>query len=89
MKTTKLTEFLRAATPEERERCAAQAGTNVQYLYHLAGLHRINPGVQLAVGIERATTQMNTESGGRLPIVTVEDLANMAAMVDFDEVGAE
>lgn len=89
MNITKLTEFLRAATPEERERCAAKAGTNVQYLYQLAGLHRINPGVQLAVGIERATNEMHTESNGRLPIVTAEDLANMAQMVDFDEVGEQ
>lgn len=85
--TTKLADFLRAATPEEREQCATKAGTSVQYLYQLAGLHRTNPGVQIAVGIERATTEMSRESDGRLPVVTALDLAEMARMADFDDVG--
>lgn len=84
---TKLADFLRAATPEEREQCAVKAGTSVQYLYQLAGLHRTNPGVQIAIGIERATTEMSQGSDGRLPVVTVTDLAEMARMVDFDNVG--
>ncbi len=84
---TKLAEFLRAATPEEREQCAVKAGTSVQYLYQLAGLHRTNPGVQIAIGVERATTEMSKDSNGRLPVVTAQDLAEMARMADFDNVG--
>lgn len=34
-------EFLRSATPEERERVARIAGTSVAYLYQLAGRHKL------------------------------------------------
>ena len=85
--TTKLSDFLRAATPEERERCAQKAGTSVMYLYQLAGAHRKNPGVMIAMGIEQATKEMHEESGGRLPVITMHDLAEMSRLVDFDVVG--
>ena len=84
--TTKLSEFLRAATADERETCAAKAGTTVSYLYQLAGLHRTNPGVQIALGIERATSEMATSTDGRVPVVTAEDLAQMAQLADFETV---
>lgn len=74
-KITKLTAFMRLATPAEREYCAEKAGTSVAYLYQLAGLHRLRPGVAKALGIERATTELHTTTNGRLPIVTMADLA--------------
>lgn len=88
MSNTKLSDFLRAATAEEREACAIKAGTSVSYLYQLAGLHRTNPGVQIALGIERATAEMSAASEGRLPTVTAEDLAQMAQLAEFEPVDA-
>ena len=83
-KDTILKTFLQLATPEERERCAQLAGTQVSYLYQLSGLHRTNPGVRLAIDLEEATRQLNVETEGRLPVVTARDLADMCRMADFD-----
>ena len=83
-KDTILKTFLQLATPEERERCAQLAGTQVSYLYQLSGLHRTNPGVRLAVDLEHATQQLHAETKGRLPVVTTRDLADMCRMADFD-----
>lgn len=83
---TKLSEFLRASSADERERCARKAGTSVAYLYQLAGLHRTNPGVEIALGIEQATAELHRESDGRLPVVTMKDLAMAADLADFEGV---
>lgn len=91
-KDTKLKTFLQLATAEERERCAQLAGTQVSYLYQLSGLHRTNPGVRLAQDLEDATRQLHAETDGRLPVVTVRELADMATTAEFDvvkEQGAE
>lgn len=78
--TTPLLDFLRAASPEERTRAAALAGTSVSYLYQLATCARPKASAALAVGIEDATRTMHTETGGRLPIVDVRTLATMCAL---------
>ena len=88
-KDTILKTFLQLATAEERERCSQLAGTQVSYLYQLSGLHRTNPGVRLAVDLEDATRRLHLESNGRLPIVQVRDLADMAAISEFDIVKGE
>lgn len=72
---SKLQEWIRLANPSQRERLAQLAGTSEGYLYGLAGLHRKGIGAKLAVRIQRGTEQLHEESGGVLPIITVEDLA--------------
>lgn len=80
---TPLTHYLRAATAEEKEETAALAGTSVGYLYALAGCHRKNPAVHLAIGIEHATREMSQRTEGRLPVVTAQELATMCAASVF------
>lgn len=75
--TTPLADWLRAATPEERERMATLAGTKVNYLYQLAGCARSVPKADLAFGIEEATKVLHTETAGRLPIITARTVATM------------
>lgn len=70
---TKLAEWMRLASKEEKEELARRAGTSVGYLRLLAYGHRENPKVRLALGIQKATGDMNGR--GVLPIVWVEDLA--------------
>lgn len=74
--TTPLTDWLRAASPEDRERMASLAGTTVNYLYQLAGCARAVPKADLAFGIEEATTAMNAENPS-LPIITARTIATM------------
>lgn len=71
--TTKLLTYLRAATPEERRQTAELVGTSVATLYQYAGQHR-EPSVSRAVAIADAARQMH-KTNRRLPIVTVQDLA--------------
>lgn len=78
--TTCLLELLRECTPEERERLAALAGTQVNYLYSLAGCHRGSPRSKLAAGIEDASRALNAETGGRTRVVTMRDLAAMCSV---------
>lgn len=77
---TPLSDFLRSATPAERERCALLAGTSVSYLYQIAGCHRPNPSADLAVLIEDATRVLHAETFGRLPIIDVRTIATMCAV---------
>lgn len=83
---TPLSDFLRRATAAERDRCAALAGTSVGYLYQLAGCHRRNPSVALAVRLAEATEILHRESEGRLPAITAEQIASMCAIADFENV---
>ena len=70
---TKLGEWLKLATKEERAELARRAGTSVGYLRLLGYGVRQNPKIRLALSIYKATRVM---SGYRaLPTVTVEDLA--------------
>ena len=71
----KLANFLKAANDDERRVLAEQAGTSVEYLYHLArGYGNRKPSVQLAVGIEKGTRALQ-QINPQLPIVTCYDLA--------------
>lgn len=76
---SKLLAFLREATPAERQELAEAASTSVGYLYQLAGKaeNRRVPRVNLAVSIERKTKELHERSAGRLPVVLVEDLAEV------------
>jgi len=77
--TTPLLDFLRAASPEERQRAADLAGTQVSYLYQIATCVRPRVSALLAIGIEDATRSLHREND-RLPIVTVRELATMCAV---------
>ena len=62
--TTKLGDWLKLATKEEREELAKFAGTSVGYLRLLGYGHRENPKVRLALAIERGTYEINQREGG-------------------------
>lgn len=56
---TQLGAWLRAATPADREELARMAETNVHYLRVLAGVHRENPRLRLALGIVNGVEVLN------------------------------
>jgi hypothetical protein len=70
---TKLAEWMRLASKEEKEELALRAGTSVGYLRLLAYGHRENPKVRLALAISRGTRAMQGHT--ILPHVTIDDLA--------------
>ena len=72
---SKLSSWLRIANPKQRERLAELAETSEAYLYSLAGLHRKEIGARLALRIHEASKTLCQESGGTLPVITIEDLA--------------
>ena len=80
--TTALSVLLRACTDDEREWLADNARTTVGYLYQLAGCHRgrNGPGAALALSIEDLSTQLNRLTKGRVPVVTVRELASMCSL---------
>jgi hypothetical protein len=78
---TPLLQWLRHATPEMREQLAEKSGvSSLTYLYKLAGLHRENPRVRLALSIVRIANDIRKRAppdiAKALPILTIEDLAN-------------
>jgi hypothetical protein len=78
---TPLLQWLRHATPEMREQLAEQSGvSSLTYLYKLAGLHRENPRVRLALSIVRIANRIRDkapdEIAKKLPVLTIEDMAN-------------
>ncbi len=82
---TKLAEWLKVATDLERSQVALAADTSTNYLYQLAGRHRKNPRLTLALKIvEAANTVRNarvlregceaTPERCALPLLTLYDL---------------
>lgn len=81
-----LTALLRACKDDtERQAFAEMAGTTVNYLYALAGCHRDQPRAALAVGIEDASFVFHKQTNGRIPIVTVREIATMCAVAGLSE----
>jgi hypothetical protein len=76
---TPLAAWLRAASPDQRERLATLAGTSVSYLWQIATCRR-EPSVSLALGIEDGTRLLRAESRRKLPLVTARELATMCAL---------
>lgn len=70
---SKLGEWWKAATKEERAELARRAGISVGYLRLMAYGYRQNPRVRLALAIHEATADMG--QWGNLPVVWVRDLA--------------
>ena len=79
-KATPIARWLRLATPEERTRAAALAGTSVNYLYQLAGAFRGAPRVDKAFALEDAFRILHEESLGRLPLITAREISIMHAL---------
>lgn len=77
---TCLLSLLRACNAQERERLATLAGTDINYLYSLAGGHRAQPRLGLGLAISEASEKLHAETGGRTPIVTPRELADMGAV---------
>jgi hypothetical protein len=75
---TKLGEWLKLATREQREELAKRAGTSVGYLRLLGYGVRENPKVRLALAISSATVHMALAYGEAVPQhITVQDLAEV------------
>ena len=72
---TKLGEWMKLATKEEKEELARRAGTSVGYLRLLGYGARENPKVRLALAIQWGTLAIAAESDGRLFGVYAGDLA--------------
>jgi hypothetical protein len=70
---TKLGEWMKLATKEEKEELARRTGTSVGYLRLLGYGVRENPKVRLALAISRGTMWMARNSA--LPVVEIDDLA--------------
>lgn len=70
--------WLRLATPEERAKLAAAAGTSVVYLYQLSAhegaAHKRGASAALASRIERAAASLTKAAKGRLPELLRTDL---------------
>lgn len=82
---TPLAAWLRRATPKQRERAAALAGTSVNYLYQLAGRVRSIPKADLAFALEDAFRVLHQESGGTLAAITARELATASVIADFPD----
>ena len=74
---TVLATWMRAATPAQRDLLAKGANTSVAYLRFLAGVHRENPKIRLALAIVKTANAVLPDrvTGVPLPIITLEDLA--------------
>jgi hypothetical protein len=77
---TPLLTALRACTVGEQHEWAALADTTRNYLYQLATCSRKAPGVNLAKRIADASVQMHVKTLGRVPKVTLEQIATMCAI---------
>lgn len=67
---------LRTMSVPEQHRLALMAGTSRNYLYQLAGCTR-RPGISLATGIVDAMAVMHRETNGRVPLISMQELASM------------
>ena len=56
---------------------AGWAGTTRNYLYQLATCQRLSPNVRMALEIVKAINKMHARSLGRVPKITIEQLAQM------------
>ena len=78
---TPLLTALRACTVPEQHEWAALAGTKRNYLYQLAlCTDGRQARVRLAKAIADASVQMHVKTLGRVPKVTMEELATMCAI---------
>jgi hypothetical protein len=76
-RSTPLLEVLRRCTTKEQIEMAGWAGTTRNYLYQLATCQRTSTNLRKALGIINAINQMHARTLGRVPKITIEQLANM------------
>ncbi len=69
----KLSDFLKLATPEQREQFASACNTSVGYLYQIAGKHSTNISLALAIRLASASRASNL-ADNRLQVITIDDL---------------
>jgi hypothetical protein len=70
--------WMRAATADEQELLAVNAGTTRGHLYQVSNAHRsFSP--EKAADVARESEKMHKASAGRLPILYVTDLADACA----------
>lgn len=74
--TTPLLVALRCCTVPEQHEWARLADTSRNYLYQLAKQHR-SAGLKTAMNIAKASIQMHIRTTGRIPKLTVEQIAAM------------
>lgn len=74
--------WMRAATAQEQETLAREAGTTRPMLYQVAGGHR-NFSPEKAGEIERAAAVMAKASKGRLPALYRTDLSTACAKCSY------
>lgn len=95
VKDTALGKWLRAATTEDQEELARMLGRrSIYYLRVLAGVHRENPRLRLALSIVHGVSVINqrarTANPPRAyPEVTLADLASPTRRSDQDSVAVE
>lgn len=78
---TCLMALLRECSGAERSQLATLAGTTTNYLYSLAGCHRGQPLVTLALAIEDASRVLHKRTAKRTRVVTVRDLSCMCLLI--------
>lgn len=74
---TPLLEVLRQCTVEEQHELAALAGTQRNYLYQLATCQRKSTKLDTAFKIVEAVNKMHVRSLGRIPKISLDELAQM------------
>ena len=77
---TPLLAALRACSVPEQHEWAALAGTKRNYLYQLALCTRKSCRSGLARSIAEASVAMHVKTTGRIPKVTMEELASMCPL---------
>lgn len=87
---TQLGKWMRAVKRQDREDLARYAGCDVYYLRVLAGVHRENPKLRLAMAIVRGVEIVNERHkaqnpGDPYPPLTLADLASPTRKGDDDE----
>lgn len=75
--TTPLLEVLRRCSIPEQVEIAGGAGTTRNYLYQLATCQRLTPNVRMALQIVQSINRMHARTLGRVPKITIEQLAEM------------
>ena len=95
VKETALGKWLRAATTEDQNELARMLGkTSIYYLRVLAGVHRENPRLRLALSIVHGISVINQRAKVSnpprdYPNVTLADLASPTRKDDSEEVAVE
>jgi DNA-binding Xre family transcriptional regulator len=76
---TPLLEVLRQCTTEQQQQIADMAGTTRNYLYQLATCQRKSTSVSKAASISMAVTRMHVITLGKVPKISMEEIAEMCA----------